>query len=67
MNINDFISDLMDIGLLYIVMLLMLKHLMPGEIGQMHLIHRLHDFAHKQDSQLNSLVLITVWRVAIEV
>ena len=30
------------------------------------LIHCLHDFAHKQDSQLNSLVLITVWRVVIE-
>ena len=30
-------------------------------------IHCLHDFAHKQDSQLNSLVLITVWRVVIEV
>ena len=30
-------------------------------------IHCLHDFAHKQDSQLNSSVLITVWRVVIEV
>ena len=30
-------------------------------------IHCLHDFAHEQDSQLNSLVLITVWRVVIEV
>ena len=30
-------------------------------------IHCLHDFPHKQDSQLNSLVLITVWRVVIEV
>ena len=29
--------------------------------------HCLHDFAHKQDSQLNSSVLITVWRVVIEV
>ena len=29
-------------------------------------IHCLHDFAHKQDSQLNSLVLITVWSVVIE-
>ena len=29
--------------------------------------HCLHDFSHKQDSQLNSLVLITVWRVVIEV
>ena len=29
-------------------------------------IHCLHDFAHKQDSQLNSSVLITVWRVVIE-
>ena len=29
-------------------------------------IHCLHDFAHKQDSQLNSLVLITVWRFVIE-
>ena len=32
-----------------------------------NIIHCLHDFAHKQDSQLNSLVLITVWRVVIEV
>ena len=31
------------------------------------LIHCLHDFAHKQDSQLNSSVLITVWRVVIKV
>ena len=30
-------------------------------------IHCLHDFAHKQDSQLNSSVLITVWRAVIEV
>ena len=30
-------------------------------------IHCLHDFAHKQDSQLNSSVLITMWRVVIEV
>ena len=30
-------------------------------------IHCFYDFAHKQDSQLNSLVLITVWRVVIEV
>ena len=30
-------------------------------------IHYLHDFAHKQDSQLNSSLLITVWRVVIEV
>ena len=29
-------------------------------------IHCLHDFVHKQDSQLNSSVLITVWRVVIE-
>ena len=29
-------------------------------------IHCLHDFAHKQDSQLNSSVLITVWRFVIE-
>ena len=29
-------------------------------------IHCLHDFAHKQESQLNSSVLITVWRVVIE-
>ena len=29
-------------------------------------VHCLHDFAHKQDSQLNSSVLITVWRVVIE-
>ena len=29
-------------------------------------IHCLHDFEHKQDSQLNSSVLITVWRVVIE-
>ena len=32
---------------------------------QIYLIHCLHDFAHKQDSQLNSSVLITVWRVAV--
>ena len=31
------------------------------------IIHCLHDFAHKQDSQLNSSVLITVWRAVIEV
>ena len=31
------------------------------------IIHCLHDFVHKQDSQLNSLLLITVWRVVIEV
>ena len=30
------------------------------------IIHCLHDFAHKQDSQLNSSVLIAVWRVVIE-
>ena len=30
------------------------------------IIHCLHDFAHKQDSQLNSSVLITVWRFVIE-
>ena len=30
-------------------------------------IHRLHDFAHKQDSQLNSSFLFTVSRVVIEV
>ena len=29
-------------------------------------IHCLHDFAHEQDSQLNSSVIITVWRVVIE-
>ena len=29
-------------------------------------IHCLHEFAHKQGSQLNSSVLITVWRVVIE-
>ena len=29
-------------------------------------IHCLHDFAHMQDSQLNSSVLITVWRAVIE-
>ena len=29
-------------------------------------IHCLHDFALKQDSQLNSSVLFTVWRVVIE-
>ena len=34
---------------------------------QTEYLHCLHDFAHKQDSQLNSLVLITVWRVVIEV
>ena len=27
--------------------------------------YTLHDFAHKQDSQLNSSALITVWRVVI--
>ena len=30
------------------------------------IIHCLHDFLHKQDSQLNSSVLITVWRFVIE-
>ena len=30
-------------------------------------IHCLYDFAHKQDFQLNSSVLITVCRVVIEV
>ena len=29
-------------------------------------IHCLYDFAHKQDSQLDSSVLITVWRVLME-
>ena len=29
-------------------------------------IHCLHDSAHKQDSQLYSTVLITVWRFVIE-
>ena len=29
-------------------------------------IHSLHEFAHKQKSQLNSSVLVTVWRVVIE-
>ena len=38
-------------------------HCRPTGMG----IHCLHDFAHKQHSQLNSSVLITVWRVVIEV
>ena len=29
-------------------------------------IHCLHDFEHKQDSQLDSSVVITVWRFVIE-
>ena len=36
-NINDFIRDLMDIGL-YSAVLMLKQHLMPGKIGQMHLI-----------------------------
>ena len=36
--------------------------------GLYKIIHCLHDFAHKQDKQdqLNSSVLITVWRFVIE-
>ena len=29
-------------------------------------IQSLHDFARKQESQLNSSALVTVWRVVIE-
>ena len=29
-------------------------------------LHRLHDFSHKQDSQLNISDLISAWRVVIE-
>ena len=42
-------------------------HSMSIEMATSLLIHWLHDFAHKQDSQLNSSVLMTVWRVVIEV
>ena len=38
-----------------------------NNVFQSYVLHCLHDFAHKQDSQLNSLVLFTVWRVVIEV
>ena len=31
-----------------------------------NVIHCSHDFAHKQDSQLNSSILITVWRFVIK-
>ena len=38
-----------------------------GVYGYVQMLpNTLHDFAHKQDSQLNSSVLITVWRVVIE-
>ena len=42
-------------------------HRICAGVPKFDLIHFLHDFAHKQSSQLNSLVLITVWRVVIEV
>ena len=32
----------------------------------MYAIHSLHDLARKQESQLNSTALVTVWRVVIE-